>query len=439
MRVESSAAQHLQPEGQVLHLVEARHKGQFRTHVRGEFLYCQGSPAQEVYVLRRGKVKLCCTSCQGKTLTYQILGPNHLLGAVAMLLGEVHEATAEILEDSEVYALTSREFHELLSDPAFSIAALQQLARWAQGLALKVQNLTFLDVEGRLRSALVGMAGQHGRVQKDGVRIDLDLTHEGLAEMVAANRSTVTSGLNRLKAQGYLWQQGRRLVILPPEQIEILDNLGRAVSEGNDAGAVQWATRAVAEKIDPWKTLEALTEAIRQVDRSFVREDLALPDLVMAAFAMKSAMPVVQQGFVNMGQEQTGVGTVVVGTVQGDIHDIGKTMVSMFLVANNFRVIDLGVDVKAEAFLQAVQQFQPDVLALSALMTFTAPEIRTILQGLERENLRHRLGVIVGGGAISGDLAARMGADGYHATARGAVDLAWQILTKAKENRHPPR
>lgn len=412
----------------ILDLVESQYPARLRQYRKGETLYWQGSPASCVYLLRQGKVKLCCISPEGKSVTYEILGAGRIVGVTACLLGDSHQVTAEALERTEVYVLSVSDFEHLLaSSPSISQAVLRQVALSARSLIYKIQDLTFLDVQRRLKLGLVRLAAQHGSVTEHGLKIDLSMTHQAIAELIAANRSTITDCINQLKAQGYLWQEGRRLVILPPEHIEILDALSQAVIEGDDAGASEWARKVVAEEVDPVKALEALTAAMRQVDESFMREDFALPDVVMAAFAMKSAMPTVEQEITRQGLEQAAQGTVAIGTVRGDIHDIGKTMVSMLLVANGFRVIDLGVDVPASAFLDAVREHRPDILAMSALMTVTAPEQKRVIEGLWEEGLHEQTKVVVGGGAITAALAAKIGADGYEPTARGAVELAKRL------------
>ncbi|MFN2166874.1 MAG: cobalamin-dependent protein, partial [Anaerolineae bacterium] len=123
------------------------------------------------------------------------------------------------------------------------------------------------------------------------------------------------------------------------------------------------------------------------------------------------------------------VGSVAIGTVHGDIHDIGKTIVATLLKSRGFRVIDLGVNVGTEQFLEPVRTQGPDILAMSALTTATALEIAKVAQALEQEGLRARVKLLVGGGAVTPALAERVGADGYHATARGAVEQAWRLCT----------
>ena len=127
-------------------------------------------------------------------------------------------------------------------------------------------------------------------------------------------------------------------------------------------------------------------------------------------------------------EQQTPLGTVVFGTVQGDLHDLGKNIVAMFLIARGFRVIDLGVDVPAERFVEAVRQHRPDILAMSALLTTTAQNQRQVIEALQAAGLRSQVKVMVGGEPVTPHLAAEMGADGYAPTAREAVALAWQLL-----------
>jgi 5-methyltetrahydrofolate--homocysteine methyltransferase len=118
---------------------------------------------------------------------------------------------------------------------------------------------------------------------------------------------------------------------------------------------------------------------------------------------------------------------VVFGTVEGDIHDLGKNIVSMFLTAHGFRVIDLGVDVPKERFVEAVRQHHPDILAISALLTTTAQNVVQVIEALETAGLRSTLKVIVGGEPITPHFATEIGADGYAPSAREAVALAWRL------------
>lgn len=204
----------------------------------------------------------------------------------------------------------------------------------------------------------------------------------------------------------------------------VLESLKRAILEYDEEQAETLARSAIEQGIEPLVALEALTDAIREVGDGFEREELWLPDLVGAASAMKRAAPVIEEEIARRGQVRQSTGKVVIGTVFGDIHDIGKNMVVTLLMASGFEVHDIGVNAPAEDFVAAVKEHRPDILALSALMTVTCQEQLRIIRGLEQEGLREGVKVMVGGAAISDDFAQHIGADGYEASAPAAVVLA---------------
>lgn len=204
----------------------------------------------------------------------------------------------------------------------------------------------------------------------------------------------------------------------------VLESLKRAILEYDEEQAETLARSAIEQGIEPLVALEALTDAIREVGDGFEREELWLPDLVGAASAMKRAAPVIEKEIARRGQVRQSTGKVVIGTVFGDIHDIGKNMVVTLLMASGFEVHDIGVNAPAEDFVAAVKEHRPNILALSALMTVTCQEQLRIIRGLEQEGLREGVKVMVGGAAISDDFAQHIGADGYEASAPAAVVLA---------------
>jgi len=186
----------------------------------------------------------------------------------------------------------------------------------------------------------------------------------------------------------------------------------------------------VEEKVDPIKALDAMTESIRQVGDRFGKGELWLPDLVGAADAMQAAMPIIEEEFKRRGTKRESLGSIVAGTVFGDIHSIGKTMVCTLLTAEGFEVHDLGVNIKAEEFVEAIENYKADILAMSALLTMTAPEQRKIIATLKEKGVRDKVKIMVGGGAITADFAQSIGADGYDPTAPGAVELAKRLVGK---------
>lgn len=190
------------------------------------------------------------------------------------------------------------------------------------------------------------------------------------------------------------------------------------------------ARSAVEQGIDPLVALDAMTKAIRLVGDAFGTGELWLPDLVGASDAMSAATPIIEAEIERRGSQRESLGHIVVGTVCGDIHSIGKTMVASLLAADGFDVHDIGVDVTAEQFLDAIQEYDASILAMSALLTTTAPQQRKVIQMLREAGVRDQVKIMVGGGAITEQFAQDIGADGYDPTAPGAVRLARHLVGK---------
>jgi len=171
-----------------------------------------------------------------------------------------------------------------------------------------------------------------------------------------------------------------------------------------------------------------MTDAIREIGEGFNRGDLFLPDLIGAADAMSAATPIVEEEIRRVGADTQSTGSVVIGTVYGDIHTIGKTMVATLLQAEGFTVHDIGINVTAEQFVDSVRKYKPNILAMSALMTMTAPEQRKVIESLRAQGLRDGVKIMVGGGALTQEFADTIGADGYDPTAPGAAKLARKLV-----------
>jgi trimethylamine corrinoid protein len=214
---------------------------------------------------------------------------------------------------------------------------------------------------------------------------------------------------------------------------KILKGLKEAILTYDEGGAIKWAHIAIDEKVDPVKAIQVgLTPGILEIGHGFDEGILFLPNLVIAANVMKVATSILEKEIENRGiQGKTSLGKIVIGTVAGDIHDIGKTIVSTLLSAGGFNVIDLGTNVSEKEFLEVVKKENADILALSALLTTTVVEQRNVIQSLEEDGLRDNVKVIVGGGAVNEDHAKRIGADGYGDTASEAVNLAKELLNIA--------
>jgi 5-methyltetrahydrofolate--homocysteine methyltransferase len=209
-------------------------------------------------------------------------------------------------------------------------------------------------------------------------------------------------------------------------QTELL-RLETAIAACDSKAAVQATERALQEGIDPLAVWDAVTEAMAKVGARFEAEECWLPELVGAASAVQAAAPLLEAEIRRRGGAKHSAGTVIAGTVQGDIHSIGIQMVCTLLIGAGFDVRYLGIDVRPEDFVAAVKEHEARVLAMSALLTVTAPEQRRVIDLLGAEGLRSSVKVMVGGGAITEDFAASIGADGYAPSAVGAVDLARQF------------
>jgi len=207
-----------------------------------------------------------------------------------------------------------------------------------------------------------------------------------------------------------------------------LEKLKTIVMDFDIDNAEQAAREAISQKVDPLEAAKALTDAIREIGDGFAKGDYFLPDLVCAAEVLKKAIPVITEEIQKQGKKSGTLGKVVIGTVFGDIHSIGKGMVATLLYAAGFEVIDLGINVRAEAFLDAVKEHKPDIIAMSALLTTTAMEQKNVIEGLKKEKLRDKVKVIVGGSSINQEFADSIGADGYGATAPDGVKVAKSLL-----------
>ncbi len=211
---------------------------------------------------------------------------------------------------------------------------------------------------------------------------------------------------------------------------EILRNLRKAILDYDAEKARDWSKKAIKNGVDPIQASNVLTETIREIGDSFGQGELWLPDLVGAASAVQAAMPILEEQLKKSGKSRQSFGKVVIGTVRGDMHSIGKDMVATLLIAGGFEVINLGIDITADHFINAIKQHNPSMLAMSSLLTTTAPEQSKVISILKQESLRNKIKIIVGGGAITQSFASEIGADGYGAAATDAVELAKKLLVK---------
>ena len=199
-----------------------------------------------------------------------------------------------------------------------------------------------------------------------------------------------------------------------------------AILTGNAKKAEEATKAALEANVDASELLgKQMIPAMDEVGRRFECNEYFVPELLIAARAMKGALELITPHLVASGAESTG--RVVVGTVQGDLHDIGKNLVASMLEGGGFEVVDLGVDVPPEKFIEAVQEKDGSILALSALLTTTMTMMKTVIQALEQAGLREKTKVMVGGAPITQAFADEIGADGYSDNASAAVALARKL------------
>jgi corrinoid protein of di/trimethylamine methyltransferase len=205
--------------------------------------------------------------------------------------------------------------------------------------------------------------------------------------------------------------------------------MAQSVIDGEVEDAARLAQQAVAEGIDPLEAInKGFVVGVNFVGEQFSCGEMFLPDLVLAGEAMKAAVAVLEPEMAKRGAVRTMLGTVVIGTVEGDIHDIGKTLVATMLSASGFQVFDLGVDVAVHTFVEKARQVRADIVGLSALLTTTMTKQKDVIEALDDVGLRPAVKVIVGGAPVTSGWAEEIGADGFSEDAIGAVALAKRLL-----------
>lgn len=174
---------------------------------------------------------------------------------------------------------------------------------------------------------------------------------------------------------------------------------------------------------------DALIQAMSVVGEKFKNNEIYVPEVLIAARAMKAALEVLKPILTETGVKP--IGKVVIGTVKGDLHDIGKNLVAMMMTGAGLEVIDLGVDVAPEKFCEAVKNHNPQIVAMSALLTTTMPNMKTTIEKLQEQGLRDKVKVIVGGAPVTESFAKSIGADGYAPDAASAAELAKKFVKGA--------
>lgn len=199
-----------------------------------------------------------------------------------------------------------------------------------------------------------------------------------------------------------------------------------AILEGERSTAKAGVERALADNLDPLVILDAMITAMAEVGRLFEEGEYFVPEMLISARSMQEGMSILKPRLVAADVKPAGV--VVAGTVKGDLHDIGKNLVCMMLESAGFQVIDLGSDVTPEKFVTAVREQHPNLLAMSALLTTTMPNMRLVVEALNQAGVRNQVKVMIGGAPVTDAYALEIGADGYSQDASRAVKLAKSLV-----------
>jgi 5-methyltetrahydrofolate--homocysteine methyltransferase len=208
--------------------------------------------------------------------------------------------------------------------------------------------------------------------------------------------------------------------------MEDLKKLYDAILVGNFKAAREVTEKALAENVDPQMMVQQyMIPAMDEVGRRYEANEYFVPELLIAARAMKASLELIRPLLIASGAEPAG--RVAIGTVKGDLHDIGKNLVAAMLEGAGFEVIDLGVDVTPEKFITAVNERNANLIAMSALLTTTMSSMKTIVEAFRTAGARSKVKIMIGGAPVTQKYADEIGADGYSSNANGAVALARRL------------
>jgi 5-methyltetrahydrofolate--homocysteine methyltransferase len=210
----------------------------------------------------------------------------------------------------------------------------------------------------------------------------------------------------------------------------IYERLSTAVLEGKEERVPKLVQKALDEGLAPKDILDnGLIVGMNEVGARFKRGDMFVPEVLMAAKSMQAGLTVLRPELVASGAQL--IGTIVMGTVKGDLHDIGKNLVGMLCEGAGFEVIDLGFNVEPEKFIDAIKQHQPNIVGMSALLTTTMRAMGHTINAIEEAGLRDQVKIMVGGAPVDAEFAERIGADGYGSNAPSGADLAKRLAGAA--------
>jgi 5-methyltetrahydrofolate--homocysteine methyltransferase len=202
--------------------------------------------------------------------------------------------------------------------------------------------------------------------------------------------------------------------------------LYEAIVDGNDKSARALTQKAIDDGADPGTLISGtMAPAMAEVGRLFEEEEYFVPELLLAGRAMKAGLELLRPLLAATGAKPRG--RVVIGTVKGDIHDIGKNLVASMMEGAGFEVIDLGVDVEPEVFITAIREQRPDIVGMSALLTVTMPSIKSTIEAIAAAGVRDQVKIMIGGAPVTEDYAREVGADAFGENASVAATIAQQL------------
>jgi corrinoid protein of di/trimethylamine methyltransferase len=201
-----------------------------------------------------------------------------------------------------------------------------------------------------------------------------------------------------------------------------------AILDGDTKRAIAATEKALAENANPLDLVQKfMIPAMAEVGKRFECEEYFVPEMLISARAMKGCLQILRPRLAAQGSKP--VGRVAIGTVKGDLHDIGKNLVASMLEGGGFEVIDLGTDVSPEKFVEVVKEQNPNLICLSALLTVTMPSMKSTIDALKQAGVRQQVKVLIGGAPITQNFADQIGADGYGENAASAVNIARTFMT----------
>lgn len=214
-------------------------------------------------------------------------------------------------------------------------------------------------------------------------------------------------------------------------QDEFLEELSKAILELDARKTLAYTRKALDLGLNPFDVIDrGLSKGMKEMGERFARGDVYIPHLVLAADIMNESLKILKPKLLQTKEREKTVTKVLIGTVQGDIHDLGKNLVATMLTASGFDVVDLGRDVPTKTVIEKVKEYKPDVVGLSALMTTTMLEQRKVVDSLKDTGLRNSVKVLVGGAPVSSEWAKEISSDGYAENALEAVKIAKLIVSK---------